>query len=67
MMSFEERVLKIVKSQTQAIAYFFAGTLYVKTQDSKVATNVYNALSANTSVGICFGKSGLEETFFDFV
>jgi hypothetical protein len=64
---FEARVLKIVKNQTQANAYFFAGTLYVKTQDSQLATRIYNALSANCSCGICFGKSGMEETFYDFV
>lgn len=64
---FEARVLKIVKNQTQATAYFFAGTLYVKTQDSALATRIYNALAANVTAGICFGKSGLEETFYDFV
>lgn len=64
---FEARVLKIVKNQTPASAYFFAGTLYVKTQDSALATRIYSALAANCTCGISFGKSGMEETFYDFV
>jgi hypothetical protein len=67
MMNFEERVLKVVKSQTQSEAYFYAGTLYVKTQDSRVATNVFNALYANVTAAIAYGKSGMEETYYDFV
>lgn len=67
MMNFEERVLKIVKSQTQSEAYFYAGTLYVKTQDSRVATNVFNALYTNVTAALAFGKSGMEETYYDFI
>lgn len=67
MMNFEERVLKIVKTQTQSEAYFFAGTLYVKTQDSRVATNIFNALYANVTAALAFGKSGMEETYYDFI
>jgi hypothetical protein len=68
MMSFEERVLAIVASVTQAPADFFNGTLFVETQDSKVATAIYNALSVNNqSTGIVFGKANCTETFYDFV
>lgn len=67
MMDFETRCLEIVKSVTAVKAYFFSGTMFLETADSKIATQVYSALSANNqTVGIAFGLSG-DETFYDFV
>lgn len=67
-MNFEQRVLAIVNATTFARAYFFNGTLFVETQDSAIATRVYNALSVNMqTVGICYGKCGQSETSYDFI
>lgn len=68
MMNFEDRCLAIVKSVTNKRAYFFDGTLFLETEDSVIATQVYNALAANNqSMGICFGLAGQSETSYDFV
>ena len=68
MMNFEDRQLAIAKSVTNVRAYFFQGTMYLETQDSKIATEVYNALAINNqSCGISFGKCGQSETSYDFV
>jgi hypothetical protein len=68
MMNFEDRQLAIVKSVTDKRAYFFNGTMFLETEDSKVATEVYNALHVNNqSCGVIFGKAGQSETFYDFV
>lgn len=68
MMNFEERTLAIVKSVTNKRAYFFQGTMFLETEDSKIATEVYNALSINNqSIGIIYGKCGQSETSYDFV
>ena len=67
-MNFEERCIAIVKSVTDKRAYFFQGTMFLETEDSKIATEVYNALSINNqSCGIIFGKCGQSETSYDFV
>ena len=68
MMSFEDRCIPIVKSVTDRSAYFFNGTLFLNTEDSEIAVKVYNALTVNNqSMGICFGKAGQSETYYDFV
>jgi hypothetical protein len=68
MMNFEQRILAITKSITDIHAYFFAGTMFLETEDSEIATKVYTALSVNNqSIGIVFGKCGQSETFYDFV
>lgn len=68
MMNFEDRCIEIVKSVTSKRAYFFQGSMFLETEDSKIATEVYNALSINNqTIGICFGKAGQSETFYDFV
>lgn len=68
MMDFETRCLEIVKSITTRRAYFFQGTMFLETEDSKIATQVYNALSVNNqSMGICYGLAGQSETFYDFI
>lgn len=68
MMNFEDRCIAIVKSVTNIRAYFFQGTMFLETEDSEVATQVYNALAINNqSCGIIFGKAGQSETSYDFV
>jgi hypothetical protein len=68
MMNFEQRQLSIAKSVTDKRAYFFQGTMFLETEDSEIATKVYNALSINNqSIGIIFGKCGQSETSYDFV
>ena len=68
MMSFEERCLAIVADVTSKRAYFFQGTMFLETEDSEIATKVYNALAVNNqTVGIQYGLAGQSETFYDFV
>lgn len=68
MMNFEERCLAIVKSVTDIPADFYNGTMFLETEDSKIATEVYNALSINNqTIGIIFGKCASGETSYDFV
>lgn len=67
-MDFETRCLEIVKSVTAVKAYFFSGTMFLETEDSKIATEVYNALAINNqTIGIIFGKCASGETSYDFV
>lgn len=67
-MNFEDRCIAITQSVTDKRAYFFQGTMFLETEDSKIATDVYNALSINNqSIGIIFGKCGQSETSYDFV
>jgi hypothetical protein len=67
-MNFEQRVLQLVSYVTTVRAYFFNGTMFLETEDSKIATAVYNKLDANLK-GSCiiFGKAGQSETSYDFV
>ena len=68
MMNFEERQLAITASVTSKRAYFFNGTMFLETEDSEIATKVFNALAINNqSLGIIFGKCGQSETSYDFV
>ena len=68
MLNFEDRCIAIVKSVTTKPAYFFHGTMFLETEDSEIATKVYNALAINNqSIGIIFGKCGQSETSYDFV
>lgn len=68
MMNFEDRCLAIVKSVTDVPADFYNGTLFLQTEDSVIATQVYSALYINNqTIGICYGKASAGETFYDFV
>ena len=68
MMNFEERQLAITASVTPTRAYFFQGTMFLETEDSEIATKVFNALAINNqSLGIIYGKCGQSETSYDFV
>lgn len=66
-MSFEKTVLAVVKSVTTTGAYFFNGTLFLETEDSKTAVEVFNALHKKVTAAVIFGKAGQSETFYDFV
>lgn len=65
-MSFEKRVLDVVKSVTDVNAYFFNGTLFLETIDSKIATEVFDALWERVTAALAFGKCG-NETSYDFL
>jgi len=68
MMNFEDRCIAIVESVTAIRAYFFQGTMFLETEDSEIATKVYNAQEINNQTcGIFFGKCGQSETSYDFV
>ena len=67
-MNFEQRVLQLVKSVTDISADFYNGTLFLETEDSEIATKVYNVLYANLKgSGIIFGKCASGETSYDFI
>jgi hypothetical protein len=66
-MAFESRVLSVVESVTDVRAYFFQGTMFLETEDSKVAVKVFNALQKDLNCGVIFGLAGQSETSYDFV
>ena len=63
----EQKVLEVVKSVTDTGAYFFNGTLFLDTQDSKIAVDVFDALWEQVTAAIAFGKCGQSETSYDFL
>jgi hypothetical protein len=66
-MSFEQRVLEVVKSVTNVRAYFFQGTMFLETEDSKTATDVFFALTEQVTPAISYGLCGQSETSYDFL
>lgn len=66
-MAFEKIVLEVVKSVTSVPAYFYEGTLFLETQDSRVATQVFNALREEVTAAIAYGKVGVYDTSYDFL
>jgi hypothetical protein len=66
-MAFEKTVLNVVKSVTTVPAYFYEGTLFLETQDSKIATQVFNALRERVTAAIAYGKVGVYDTSYDFI
>jgi hypothetical protein len=62
----ESKVLEVVKSVTETNAYFFNGTLFLETIDSKVATDVFFSISEKITAALAFGKVG-NETSYDFL
>jgi hypothetical protein len=66
-MAFEKTVLNVVKSVTTVPAYFYEGTLFLETQDSRVATQVFNALREKVTAAIAYGKVGVYDTSYDFI
>ena len=65
-MAFEKIVLQVVKSVTSVPAYFYEGTMFLETQDSKIATQVFNALCDRLTCCVMFGKCGEFDTSYDF-
>jgi hypothetical protein len=63
----EAKVLEVVKSITSTRAYFFEGTMFLETEDSKIATEVFFALCDKITPAISFGKCGQSETSYDFI
>ncbi len=63
----EAKVLEVVKSVTNVRAYFFNGTMFLETEDSKIATDVFFKLCDDVTPAISFGKAGQSETSYDFL
>jgi len=66
-MGFEKKVLAVVEEVTDVHAYFFNGTLFLETVDSKIATDVFFALCDRVTAAMSFGKCGQSETSYDFL
>jgi hypothetical protein len=64
---FESNVLNVVKSVTDVRAYFFNGTMFLETEDSAIATDVFFKLCDEVTPAISFGKCGQSETSYDFL
>lgn len=62
----ESQVLNVVKSVTDTPAYFFNGTLFLETVDSKIATDVFFTICEKVTAALSFGKVG-NETSYDFL
>ena len=62
----EMRVSEVVKSITDTNAYFFNGTLFLETIDSKIATDVFFSITEKVTAAVSFGRSG-NETSYDFL
>lgn len=65
-MGFEKKVLAVVSEVTDVPAYFAYGTLFLETIDSKIATEVFDALYERVTAALAFGKCG-QETSYDFL
>lgn len=63
----EAKVLEVVKSVTNTRAYFFQGTMFLETEDSKIATDVFFKLCDEVTPALSFGKCGQSETSYDFL
>ena len=63
----ESKVLEVVKSITNDRAYFFNGTMFLETEDSAIATDVFFALCDRITPALSFGKAGQSETSYDFL
>ena len=66
-MGFEKKVLAVVEEITDVRAYFFNGTMFLETEDSAVATDVFFALCDKVTPAIAYGKCGQSETSYDFL
>jgi hypothetical protein len=62
----EAKVLEVVKSVTDVNAYWFNGTLFLCTVDSKIATDVFFTICDKITPAVSFGKCGTE-TSYDFL
>ena len=66
-MGFEKKVLNVVAEVTDTRAYFFQGTLFLETEDSAIATDVFFKLCDEVTPAISFGRCGQSETSYDFL
>lgn len=66
-MGFEKKVLAVVQEVTDVRAYFFQGTMFLETEDSAIATDVFFKLCDEVTPAISFGKCGQSETSYDFL
>lgn len=66
-MGFEKRVLNVVSEVTDTRAYFVNGTMFLETEDSTIATDVFFKLCDEVTPAIAFGKCGQSETSYDFL
>ena len=66
-MGFEKRVLAAVEEVTTVRAYFFQGTMFLETEDSKIATDVFFHLTEKITPAIAYGLCGQSETSYDFL
>ena len=66
-MGFEKRVLAVVETVTDVRAYFFQGTMFLETEDSKIATDVFFHLTEKITPAISYGLCGQSETSYDFL
>lgn len=66
-MGFEKKVLAVVEKVTDVRAYFFQGTLFLETEDSKIATDVFFKLCEDVTPAISYGLCGQSETSYDFL
>jgi hypothetical protein len=64
-MGWEKTVLNVVKATTDTPAYFYNGTLFLETVDSKIAVEVFNAIRV-LDPAISLAKVG-DETAIDFL
>ena len=65
-MDFETKVLAVVKSVTDTRAYFFNGTMFLETEDSKIATEVFFALCDQVATPVACQAAGQSEISYDF-
>lgn len=65
-MGFEKRVLNVVGEVTEIPAYFYEGTLFLQTDDSVIATGVFNKLWDYVDGRVMYCKAGTE-TAYDFL
>lgn len=63
----ESKVLSAVKTVTNVRAYFFQGTMFLETEDSAIATDVFFHLCDTITSTISYGNCGQSETSYDFM
>ena len=66
-MGLEKKVLAVVESVTDVRAYFFNGTMFLETEDSKIATDVFFKRCDEVTPAISYGLCGQSETSYDFL
>lgn len=65
-MGFEKRVLNVVREVTDVPAYFYEGTMFLQTEDSEIATDVFSRLHGYLDGRVSYQKVG-QETSYDFL